>query len=128
MRNFFEYLIQIIKTNTYITVKRPEILVRFLFIYGTLTFILIFLYFHQENTIIPIIESVRDLFSIKDEIVEIEPVKPIEEPKTESQSNEFSTTTIIIGVTLTVVVLSGSTGVGLIILSIVGASGGWVGA
>jgi hypothetical protein len=128
MRNFFEYLIQIIKTNTYITVKRPEILVRFLFIYGTLTFILIFLYFHQENTIIPIIESVRDLFSIKDEIVEIEPVKPIEEPKTESQSNEFSTTTIIIGVTLTVVVLSGSTGVGLIILSIVGASGGWGGA
>lgn len=128
MRDFFEYLIQIIKTNTYITVKRPEILVRFLFIYGTLTFILIFLYFHQENTIIPIIESVRDLFSIKDEIVEIEPVKPIEEPKTESQSNEFSTTTIIIGVTLTVVVLSGSTGVGLIILSIVGASGGWGGA
>lgn len=127
MRNFFDQFFQFIKGTIYIIVKNPSILVRFLFIYGSLSLILIFIYFHRQDLIIPIIESIKDLFSVKDEVVKMEVVKPIEEPKIESNSTEFSTTTIIIGVTLAVVVLSGSTGAGLIILSIVSASGGWGG-
>lgn len=54
-------------------------------------------------------------------------VNDIKIPEQKNSTN-ISTTKIIIGVTITVVVITGSVGTGLIILSLVGAKGGWGGA
>jgi hypothetical protein len=110
--------------------KDPTMVGKYIFGYGFLTLIFIFLYSHQQDLIgffSPLLDEIKNLFIVKEEIVKIEEVKPIEEPKVKPTSTSISTTTIIIGITITGVVLFG-VGAGLIVIGICASSGGWGGS
>lgn len=111
-------------------IKNPGRVIALSIVYSILLCILIFVIYHIQDFINPLIQMIDNIFNKKasdplpDSTTNVNDIK-IPEQK---NSTNISTTKIIIGVTITVVVITGSVGTGLIILSLVGAKGGWGGA
>ena len=127
---FFQFFIQQIKVYYYTMVKNPGMVIALSIVSSIILCILIFVIYHIQDFINPLIQMIDNIFNKKasdplpDSTTNVNDIK-IPEQK---NSTNISTTKIIIGVTITVVVITGSVGTGLIILSLVGAKGGWGGA